>query len=283
MGDFTCSRRARSQLVARLDPSHAFFDLVARGVDPPSVLRRAEQECLQPLLTDFVRTRVRQLALCPSCIGAGRWWARTSELGVFELEPLLHACEREEEEHTEEKTGMEEKEESAQRPDGTDMGTQRGAGVSAADARCERCQRHVTPRAALGGLRREFLLADGGSKRQGALMLVTAAVCLGRNLCMRMYTFVSGELACLGNGGQVQNNRSSSVAHLCRSVGVLARVAGDIQPLTIFLSHRGPDTKEQMVRPLHFVLERLGVSAFFDQARPGALLACMICPNGIGG
>jgi hypothetical protein len=35
--------------------------------------------------------------------------------------------------------------------------------------------------------------------------------------------------------------------------------------LKLFLSHRGHDSKEQLVRALHYILKRLGVSAFFDQ------------------
>ena len=49
-------------------------------------------------------------------------------------------------------------------------------------------------------------------------------------------------------------------------VGLLPFPAdGQRRPLVFFLSHRGPDTKERLVRPVHFILHKLGVDHFFDQ------------------
>ena len=62
--------------------------------------------------------------------------------------------------------------------------------------------------------------------------------------------------------------RARVCAH--RSVGAGAHVNARDSPPLRFVSHRGPDTKEQLVRPLHHVLEQLGVPAFFDQARTRA-------------
>lgn len=158
-------RCACAQLVARLDPSHAFFDLVAHGVDPPGVLRRA-QECLQPLLATFERARLTNFALCPSCLGAGRWWAHASELGTFDLEPLLRACQREEEQAQEQKEDEEEQKTQGaleRKEDATKAGS---AGVRAAKVQCNRCRQAIAPRAVLGGLRRELLLNDGGTRRR---------------------------------------------------------------------------------------------------------------------
>jgi hypothetical protein len=39
----------------------------------------------------------------------------------------------------------------------------------------------------------------------------------------------------------------------------------DSSDFIFFLSHRGPDTKEALVRPLSFMLTKLGLSHFFDQ------------------
>jgi hypothetical protein len=48
-------------------------------------------------------------------------------------------------------------------------------------------------------------------------------------------------------------------------VGLLPPPKGDRRSLVFFLSHRGPDTKERLVRPVHWLLQRLGVPHFFDQ------------------
>ena len=43
------------------------------------------------------------------------------------------------------------------------------------------------------------------------------------------------------------------------------RPAGPEKTTALFLSHRGPDTKEQLVRALHFILDEQKVAHFFDQ------------------
>lgn len=40
----------------------------------------------------------------------------------------------------------------------------------------------------------------------------------------------------------------------------------DHAEIVFFLSHRGPDTKEILVRPLSFILRQLGIPHFFDQS-----------------
>jgi hypothetical protein len=42
--------------------------------------------------------------------------------------------------------------------------------------------------------------------------------------------------------------------------------SADSKECIFFLSHRGPDTKEALVRPLSFILDKLGVPHFFDQS-----------------
>jgi hypothetical protein len=37
------------------------------------VMTRAEARCLRPLLQHFARTELAESALCPGCLGSGRW------------------------------------------------------------------------------------------------------------------------------------------------------------------------------------------------------------------
>jgi hypothetical protein len=49
----------------------------------------------------------------------------------------------------------------------------------------------------------------------------------------------------------------------------LPELAPPRQGFLIFLSHRGPDTKEKLARPLWWILEKLGIHSFFDQSFDG--------------
>jgi hypothetical protein len=47
----------------------------------------------------------------------------------------------------------------------------------------------------------------------------------------------------------------------------------DHDEIVFFLSHRGPDTKEILVRPLSYILSELGIPHFFDQSDDSMKLA----------